>query len=227
MMATIPEQTPNVQTLLSKLDADRETLLDFYKSGHAQTGGKLYAMDMLVLGVVKRTLSSNHAMQLMVRNWNLVAARTLLRTHIDTGLRLSAAWLVDNPDDFAKKVLDGTQINRLSHGKEKMHDSYLISKLSDEHPWLKEVYDNLSGYVHFSNSHVTSSLLDIREDGKFDFRISEYDFDYPELSWTEVLECFREITKMLILRLAAYSATKSTNPAEPMSAHETLKRKPN
>lgn len=208
-MAALPEQTPNVHKLLCELDADREALLDYYKSGHAQTSGKLYAMDMFILGVVKRTLSSNHAMQVMVQTWNLVAARTLLRTHIDTALRFSAAWLVDDPEDFAKKVLDGVQIDRMRHGKELMKDSYLIGKLLADCPWLRDVYANLSGYIHFSDSHITSSILTIRDDGKFDFRLSEYDFGYPESSWTEVLECFREITGMLILRLAAYSKART------------------
>ena len=217
-MAVIREQTQNIQALLSELDVDRAALLDYYKSGHAQTDGRLYAMDMFVLGVVKRTLSSNHAMQLMVRSWNLVAARTLLRTHIDTGLRFSAAWLVDDPEDFAKKVFDGVQIDRIKHGKERMTDSYLISMLSDNYPWLKEVYDNLSGYIHFSNAHINSSLLNIGDDGKFDFRISEYDFDYPESSWLEVLDCFREITGLLIVRLAGYSIVKGMSPDEVKAA---------
>lgn len=224
-MAIIREQTPIVQELLSKMDVDREALLDYYKSGHAQTDGNLYAMDMFVLGVVKRTLSSNHAMQLMVRSWNLVAARTLLRTHIDTGLRFSAAWLVDDPEDFAKKVFEGVQIDRMKHGKERMTDSYLISMLSGNHPWLKEVYDNLSGYIHFSNAHINSSLLNKREDGKFDIRISEYDFDYPESSWQEVLECFREITGILIVHLAGYSIVKGMSPAE-IKAAQTVRAKP-
>jgi len=216
IMATIPEQTPNVQALLAELNTDREALLDYYKSGHAQTGGNLYAMDLFVLGVVKRTLSSNHAMQLMIRSWNLLGARTLLRTHIDTALRFSAAWLVDNPDDFARKVMDGARIDLMKHGKAPMRDSYLIEKLSGDYPWLSDVYSNLSGYIHFSSSHITSSLFNFRDNGKFDFRLSEYDLDYPESSWIEVLECFREITAMLVLRLEAYSLgrAKLTTPQD-------------
>ena len=101
MSVQLPEHTPKVRELLLLLDDDLEALMDYYKSGHAKTSGKLYAMDMFVLGAVKRTLSANAAMILMVQTWNLVTARTLLRTHLDTALRFSAAWLVDDPEKFA------------------------------------------------------------------------------------------------------------------------------
>lgn len=211
MTARLPEHTPRVLELLSLLDGDRDALMDYYKSGHAQADGRLYAMDMFVLGAVKRTLSANSAMKMMVQSWNLVTARTLLRTHIDTALRFSAAWLVESPADFASDVMDGKQIDRMKDRTgELMKDKYLISKLEVKHPWLKTVYDTLSGYVHFSGAHITSPLFDVT-DGKFSFRLSEYDLDYPEDSWIEVLECFHEVTGILILHLGGYAATKRQN----------------
>jgi hypothetical protein len=212
MSVQLPEHTPKVRKLLSLLDDDREALMDYYKSGHANTNGLLYATDMFVLGAVKRTLSANAAMILMVQTWNLVTARTLLRTHLDTALRFSAAWLVDDPEKFALDVLNGEQIDRMrDRTGELMKDKYLIGKMIGNHPWLKDVYDTLSGYIHFSGSHITSSLFNVREDGKFSFRLSQYDLNFPEDSWVEVLECFREITGELILHLGGYAATKRLN----------------
>ncbi len=219
-MTPLPKQTTKVNQLLSGLDADRDVLLDYYKSGHAQTGGNLYAMDMFVLGAVKRTLSLTAAMKVMIQTWNLLAARTLLRTHIDTALRFSAAWLVDDPEDFAVKVMGGARIDHMKHGKEMMKDSYLIKTFTDDHPWLKTVYDDLSGYIHFSSAHITSSLLNIREDGKFSFRLSEGDLNFPEESWTEVLECFREATDMLLFRIASYAKSRKLTTAELKSGSE-------
>lgn len=106
----------------------------------------------------------------------------------------------------------------MKRGKERMTDSYLISTQLENFPWLKKVYENLSGYIHFSNAHINSSLLNIGDDGKFDFRISEYDFDYPEASWLEVLDCFREITGLLTVHLAGYSMVKRMSPDEVKAA---------
>lgn len=220
-MIPLPEQTNKVNHLLSCMDADREVLLDYYKSGHAQTGGNLYAMDMFVLGAVKRTLSLTAAMKVMIQTWNLLAARTLLRTHIDTALRFSAAWLVDDPEDFAVKVMEGQRIDLMKHGKERMKDSYLIKTLASDYPWLEVVYQNLSGYIHYSSAHVTSSLFNIREEGKFSFRLSESDLTFPEQSWIEVLECFRETTGILFFRISGYVESKNTVDAELKAGRES------
>lgn len=42
---------------------------------------------------------------------NRVCARTLLRTHFDTPLLSSVAWLVETPHEFAKAVLSGDRID--------------------------------------------------------------------------------------------------------------------
>jgi hypothetical protein len=211
MSDPLPKQTARVLEVLARLDEDREALLDFYKSGHAQTGGNMYGMDMFVLGAVKRTLSANSAMKMMIQTWNLLTARTLLRTHIDTALRFSAAWLVDDPEAFAVDVLGGKQIDQIKDRTgAQMRDKYLISTLIGKHPWLQEVYDTLSGYIHFSGSHITSSLFDMK-DGKFSFSLSEYDMNFPEQSWIEVLECFREVTGILIVHLGGYAFSKKMN----------------
>jgi hypothetical protein len=207
-MTPLPDHAPEILQLLAGLDSDRDALLDYYKSGYAQKDGKLYAMDLFVLGAVKRTLSLTAAMKLMIQTWNLLAARTLLRTHIDTALRFSAAWLVEDPENFSFQVLEGKRIDQMKHGKELMRDSYLIRTLSDDHPWLKEVYENLSGYVHFSGTHITSSLFDIQEDGTFGISLSDTDMSYPDASWAEILECFRDTTNMVLMRMAGYSAAK-------------------
>ena len=143
--------------------------------------------------------------------------------HIDTGVRFSAAWLVDNPHDFASRVLGGEQINRLkSMDGIKLTDSYLIEKRAQEFPWLPVVYKNLSGFIHFSGSHIFASVKSIASDNRtMNFEIAETDDNYPEFSWTEVMRCFSNATEILRHYLTGYGATKvrfsgkanSSNPA--------------
>lgn len=209
MPSPLPEHTAKVKELLAQLRNDRAAMLDYYQSGHANPDGNLYAMDLYILGIVKRTLSNIKAMGLLAESWNLLAARTMLRTHIDTAIRLHAAWIVNDPNKFALDVLNGKQIDRMNdRNGEQMKDKHLISIVAGDYPWLKTVYDNLSGYIHFSDSHIVSSIQNLEENGKFSVRLSEYDFDYPETSWTEVLNCFNELTGMVIGHLGSYSQGK-------------------
>jgi hypothetical protein len=102
--------------------------MDFYKSGHAQAGENMFGMDMFVLGAVMLTLSANSAnsaKKLMIQTWNLVAAQSLLRTHIDTALRFSAASLVEDHEAFAADVLGGKQIDH--KGQHRRTDARQVS----------------------------------------------------------------------------------------------------
>lgn len=82
----------------------------------------------------------------------------MLRTHIDTALRFSAAWLVQNPHEFATLVISGQPINKLKDRKgQRLTDARLVTARSGDYPWLPNVYENLCDYVHFSASHLAAA----------------------------------------------------------------------
>lgn len=210
MQDQLPEQGPRVQALLTAVTDDRQSLL---KVGLGE--GALFPLDLMAFGALKRSISTASAMVMMVKTWNMVCARTLLRTHIDTSLRFSAAWLVEKPHDFATKVLQGERIDRMkSRSGERLTDAYLVATRAPDYPWLPDVYANLSGYVHFSGSHITTAVARFGADRTMEIEISETDLRFPELSWVEVLECFREATAMLAHYLDGYRQTKSMIPEE-------------
>src|SRR5438552_3292418 len=77
-------------------------------------------------------------------------------------------------------------------------DAHLIEVRTTEYPWLPRVYKHLSGYVHFSGSHIYDSVLSAdKSEGSIEFEVTEFDSLYPESSWIEVVECFREGTEFL------------------------------
>jgi len=214
---TSPEQrhTKNIQDRLLKLDGDHAALLDLAHKGLAHPGAPMYELDVLAFGAAKRAISATSALKLLVQSWNLVTARTLLRTHIDTALRFSAAWLVDNPHSFAKKIIAGERIDKIKDRKGNLlRDSYLVQCMSDTRPWLPEVYKQLSGFVHFSGSHVFASVASLDAEGGVSFHLSEFDLDYPEESWIELIDCFREATEILAHHLHGYAQTKKLAPEQ-------------
>ena len=92
----------------------------------------------------------------------------------------------------------------------RMTDAHLISKLAPEHPWLPDVYERTSGYIHFSGAHMFSPIAEVRKESReVDYVISETDANYPESSWLEVVECFNEATDIFLHYLAGWVRTKA------------------
>ncbi|MFW9268801.1 hypothetical protein ACLK1G_16605 [Pseudomonas sp. NR3] len=212
-----PPQSVNVEALLQELERDKNTLIKFGMDVVGPSGSPMYPLDWMVFAAIKRGISTSSALASMVRTWNMVCARSLLRMHIDTALRFSAAWLVPDPHEFALNVMKGTPINKIKarDGKQQLSDAFLVETHKDEYPWLPNVYKNLCGYVHFSGSHMIDSISGIGDEvGTIEFEISATDLKFPEFSWVEVLECFRKSTSILSWYLQGYSNTKKLTPAE-------------
>ncbi|MCO8312549.1 hypothetical protein [Pseudomonas mandelii] len=207
-------QGEHVEALLQALERDSDALLKFGMQVVGPSGSPMFPLDWMVFAAIKRGLSTASAVTAMVRAWNMVCARSLLRMHIDTALRFSAAWLVSEPHAFATRVFEGARIDKLTdrNGK-RLTDAYLVEMHKNEHPWLPDVYANLSGYVHFSGSHINDAISHfVEEDRTIEFLISDSDLKFPEFSWVEILECFREATSILARHIQGYAHTKKFAP---------------
>jgi len=214
-MTPMPKHTDAVVDALASLVSDRETLLAGWKAMIGGDGAVMFPLDLLASGAVKRAVSTISAMKLLVESWNMISARSLLRTHIDTALRFSAAWLVQNPHEFATLVISGKPINKLKdHKGERLTDARLVQVRSSDYPWLPAVYDNLCDYIHFSASHLAAAAKSVDVDGSLGLLISDTDFDFPESSWLEVIDCFRESSAILAKFLHGYAITKKLTPEQ-------------
>ena len=213
-----------VKALLTAIAKDERAMLKLgvamlsarAKDDDSSEAVPFFPLDLLALGAIKRNVAAASAMRQMVRAWNMVCARTLLRTHIDTALRFSAAWLVDEPHKFADKVLRGDRIDQLRDSKGRvLKDRYLVEIHSARRAWLRDVYSSLSGYVHFSGAHFYDAVHALDEESRtISLLVSARDESYPEFSWIEILECFREATEMLAELLHGYRMTKGLSRTE-------------
>jgi hypothetical protein len=205
-----PAQSKAVESLLQKLEDDTARMRRVMMENVIPAGSPMYPLDFLAFAAAKRHASTTSAFTAMIRNWNMVVARALLRMHIDTSLRFSAAWHVADPHKFASSVLKGDRIDKMkTRTGQRLTDAHLVQLHQEQHPWLPAVYARLSGYVHFSGSHISDSIESMgEEDNTVQFLISDQDLKFPEFSWVEVLECFREATSILGLFLQGWGATK-------------------
>lgn len=212
-----PARSEHIEALLQALERDKEALLKLGMDVVGPSGSPMYPLDWMVFAAIKRSVSTSSALAAMVRSWNMVCARSLLRMHIDTALRFSAAWLVSDPHVFATDVMKGKPINKMKDrsGRQRLSDAFLIETHKEEYPWLPDVYKNLCGYVHFSGSHIIDSISSFEDRSQtIEFEICDSDSKFPEFSWVEVLDCFRESTSILCWYLQGYLQTKKIAPAD-------------
>ena len=209
-----PEHGAAVLARLARTNKEVRVMLKLGKQLFGAKGAEIYPLDLLAYAAIKRNIATAEAMSIIIATWNMTSARTLLRVHIDTSLRFSAAWLVDKPHDFASKVIAGERIDKLKDKEgHYLRDAHLVQVRSTDYPWLPDVYQRLSGYVHFSGAHFYDTVESIH-DGSISFDIRATDYKYPESSWLEVLDCFSEASSILGWYLRGYIETKSLSPDE-------------
>lgn len=201
---------------LLKLKSTEAQTVELGKELFSADGGNIFPVDLLAIAAMKRTSGNTEGFITLVEANNMAAARSLLRIQIDTFVRFSAAWLVEKPHDFATDVIGGKHIrNMKDKNGEKMTDGYLVDILTPEYPWLKDVYRNLCGYVHFSGAHLSNAVLKLDDSERtLIFHIGKEDTQYPEWSWTEVVDCFTNAVYILFYYIDGWIQTKNgMNPA--------------
>lgn len=160
----------------------------------------LYQSDLFIISLLNRQLSLCSGFKEMNNSKNYVCAVPLLRLNIDSLLRLHALWICDDPNEVIKEMLDGKILNQIKdkNGK-KLSDAYLLDRLSEHEPWVKTVYKNCSGFVHFSEKHLGISVSTEGEDiGHFTARISSEQQHIPKEIWEELSDAFIHVNKIII-----------------------------
>ena len=157
--------------------------------------GDMFHMDILTMAVVNRALELSDGFKELILSEKFLCAAPLLRLQIDNLLRYSAAWLVDQPDEFVMEVMKGTSVRTLKDASGKrMTDFYLVQRLTSEIPWVESVYNKTCGYIHFSESHFSKVMLTTEEDGQFSIGIGTQSKKVPESIYIEAIEAFNAAT---------------------------------
>lgn len=172
-----------------------------------------YPVDYYIIGVINRSLSLLYGFKTLLMSENFIAGAHLVRPHLDNFVRLYAVWLVDNPHDFCMKILSGERIDKIKDAKSNlMRDSYLIKKANESYPWMLDVYQTTSGFIHFSGKHVfTSGRVTDAFEGIIEHKISKYDKYVQEASRIEGITCMIEITKAIFELIEGWIHTKEQN----------------
>jgi hypothetical protein len=195
------------------LEADRATLLDMTKARWEAYDGAVYPLGLFANGATNRALALSTGFQSLVLQRNILCVGAILRLELDTAIRFAAAWLVDEPHTFALEVLKGTPVRRLKDQTgQLMTDAHLVRCLSPEHPWLEKVYETTSGYIHLSDTHISSSVASVDpKTMRIGIQVSCRDDKQPDSLYLEAVAAFREATQIFMRYLHGWTFTKG-NP---------------
>jgi len=173
-------------------------------------GKGLYPLDYFISGILNRSSSLIYGFETLVRSSNYIAAAHLVRPHLDNYLRLSAAWMVNKPHDFATAVWKGQEIRKIKDSEGNlMTDNYLKRKAVEEYPWMKDVYEETCGFIHFSGKHIRNATsLSKEEEHSLVTYIGKMDNNVSNKSRLEAIICMIEISNCITKLIAGWIETK-------------------
>lgn len=126
--------------------------------------------------IVHRAIELNKGFQTLAAANNWITAINLLRLQADNCMRLFALSLVRDRLDFYNRIQNGEHIRNIKDAEgNKMTDQYLSTKLNDLYPGFRVLYENSSGFIHFSHEHmkINTDKIDDGDDFIMHIRLAE------------------------------------------------------
>lgn len=113
--------------------------------------------DLYLIPTVDRSMRLIDGFLQLMATRNLACVGALLRLEIDTCIRSYALFIAEDPEALIQGYLEGKRISRFKDDRgERMTDRHLKERLSEYFPETAVVYDNASGYVHYSDKALRS-----------------------------------------------------------------------
>lgn len=201
-----------VDELLGKLKEQQQIHLNVILKMMQADNASLYPLDLMGVSVSKRSMSLIRGFIEMICQNNFICAAPLIRMQLDNSLRFYAAFLVNDPHDLARQFAEGKSIRsfRDRDTNQKLTDRFLVDKLAEHHPWITEVYEKMSGYIHLSDLHLFNTLGKKQEDEQLNVIISDSDSFITEKERTEAVYIMFELTTIVLWLLNSWTLSKET-----------------
>lgn len=185
-------------------------------------GSPIYVGSLFVFGAANRTLAQSKGFRSMIEARNFPSAAILLRTQVDTAMRVNGLKYLDSPETQLGELLKGHKTFRdlvswkkTENGRAiRMHDSFLLERLEDDEPWIKRIYKETSDFVHLSFRHffIGAQVEDQRENN-LAFCISGEDISREEASYFEICDAFFDVSALTSnLLLGKLTASRNSQP---------------
>jgi hypothetical protein len=168
-------------------------------------------LDLMFIGATNRVCSLVDGFKLMIESQLYFCAIALMRMQLDNLLRMYAFKLVDNPNDTALQVRLGTKLSDLkSRTGERLLDSYLCKKYSENVSDINELYQFCSGYVHLSGRHISAAITNVNQiKGTVEFKIGTDIQYFSESEIAEMITTFLQLTQQYASLMEDWYASKA------------------
>lgn len=165
----------------------------------------MYLPDFVAFGLMDRNIALVEAIQELIAQKNIHAVAPLIRVQLDGLLRLHAFNLVENPDDLAMHIMRGNQLRRFKDKNgNQLTDRHLVNSLKLQLPWVEEFYETLSGWVHFSESHIFAAASEGKSEDSIEIGIGGHRKEIPPKLFEEAIAATKEVNARTIELLESY-----------------------
>ena len=122
-------------------------------------GNTLTKYDLFLCPLLNRSIQLSQGFMALIKQRNLTCAGSMLRLQLDNCMRLYASTIANDQNALIDCVISGGKIGDLTdkNGK-KMRDSILKDGLAQYDSRFADVYDNTSGYIHYSEKSFYQSI---------------------------------------------------------------------
>lgn len=199
---------------LEQLRAYRDKHLDAGKALLGENPGVYYSyLDIFFLAVIHRSYFLLRGFCDLIESRNFIAASPFVRLQLDNCLRVAAPHWVADPLLFGKEVIGGKQIDKMTDktGKCRLKDLYLREQLGKKYPWITTLYEQASGFVHFSNKHI-HDIVEMNSDPEYGIVLALSDCDSElvlDSTYIGALDEFAKATDLLLELIHEWGVIRS------------------
>ncbi|MEJ6784897.1 hypothetical protein [Aminobacter sp. Piv2-1] len=200
------KQTDQPPSLQQRLGAIEKLEAELVEKAHAiLPKGAIDIVDFFILGATQRTLSQSTAFRTLIAARNFPSATVLLRTQIDTAMRINGLRMMANLETDVQRIFKGERtFDRLMSspaaggGKpERLTDAFLKKKLAEDHPWIEPLYEQTSDFVHLSFRHLFTAITETDAATQIaTMAISDTDPKQDESVYYEVCDAFFRVSRL-------------------------------
>lgn len=167
--------------------------------------------DLFLCPLLNRSIQLSQGFMALIKQRNLTCAGPILRLQLDNCMRLYASTIADDQDALINCVISGGKISSLrDNSGQKMSDKLLKDGLAQYDSRFADVYDNTSGYIHYSEKSFYQSVSAL--DGEkyhISIQISKNPAEKVNEALCECAEAFIYFTDFFLRMMEGAALSKS------------------
>lgn len=208
-------QHSSLEPLLDKIGGYRAQFISCLIRSKQAADGAIFHSDFIVEAVAQRGLDLSEAFLMLVVERQYLPATSLIRQQLDSLIRvyyLSSLKKKEEIEKIVSAIIRGDPLDKLKDeaSGQKLKDKYLLEVAGETYPRIKEVYTEVSGFIHFSRYHVKATISRMEENGKYEQFFGIGTPHLPLEDITKLLMLYCDITDKLLMLLEGWIVWKDS-----------------